>query len=68
MALATIRKQVPDLSFGVDIDRSDKPIRLAFRHDDVPNEMERAIDQLPPDLATRMTIGWDRDRQIWFDL
>jgi hypothetical protein len=68
IALASIRKHVPDLPFEVDIDRSDKPIRLAFRHDDFPNEMERAMDRLPPDLASRRTMVWDRDRQIWSDL
>jgi hypothetical protein len=68
VALGTIRRQVPDLPFGVAFNRPDGSIHLAFRYDDGPDEMANAMEQLPVDLASRRSLGWDRGRGIWFDL
>jgi len=68
LALTSVRQRVPDLPFGILIGGLDGTIRLAFKHDDGPQEVEKSVGRLPTDLAARKSIGWDRERSTWFDL
>jgi hypothetical protein len=68
LALSNVRRLVSDLPLSVIAERPDKRLLLAWRPDDSPDEITRAMERLPQDLAARRTIGWDRDRGIWFDL
>lgn len=68
LALTSVRKEVHDLPFGILIEGSNGTIRLAVKHDDGPEEVAKAVGRLPSDLATRKSIGWDRERNTWFDL
>jgi hypothetical protein len=68
LALSNVRRLVSDLPLGVIAERPDKRLLLAWMPDDSPDEITRAMERLPQDLAARSSIGWDRDRGIWFDL
>lgn len=68
LALSNVRRLVSDLPLGVTVERPEKRLLLAWRPDDSPDEITRAMERLPQDLEARRTIGWDRDRGIWFDL
>jgi hypothetical protein len=68
IALTSVRKDVGDLPFGVTVDRPDSRIWLSWKHDDGPDEIARAMEGLPQDLADRSVIGWDRERGVWLDL
>ena len=68
LALSNVRRLVSDLPLGVLVERPDKTFWLSWRHDDKPDDITRAMERLPLDLAARRNIGWDRDRGIWFDL
>ncbi len=68
LALASVRRKVSDLPFGVRVEGLDRRISLSLKHDDSPNEVGRAMAGLPVDLAARASIGWDREQGIWFDL
>jgi hypothetical protein len=68
LALSNVRRLVSDLPLSVIAERPDKKLLLAWRPDDSPDEITRAMERLPQDLAARRTIGWDRERGVWFDL
>lgn len=68
LALSRVRGRVSDLPLGVIVETPDKRLSLSWRHDDSPDEITRAMERLPLDLEARRTIGWDRERGVWFDL
>jgi hypothetical protein len=68
LALSNVRRLVSDLPLGVIAERPNKRLLLAWKPDDSPDEITRAMERLPQDLAARRTIGWDRERGVWFDL
>src|ERR1700674_2150592 len=68
LALSKLRRLVSDLPLGVIVERPEAKLWLSWRHDDRPDEITRAMERLPQDLAARKNIGWDRDQGVWFDL
>jgi hypothetical protein len=68
LGLSKLRRLVSDLGFGVIVERPEAKLWLSWRHDDRPDEITRAMERLPQDLAARKNIGWDRDQGVWFDL
>jgi hypothetical protein len=68
LALSNVRRLVSDLPLGVIVERPDRRLLLAWRPDDSPDEITRSVERLPQDLEGRRTIGWDRERGVWFDL
>lgn len=68
LALASVRRKVSDLPVGVVIEAIDRRISLSLAHDDSPDDVAKAMSSLPVELEARATIGWDRERGIWFDL
>jgi hypothetical protein len=39
-----------------------------LKHDDSPDEVEKAMAGLPMDLAAPVVIGWDREQGFGFDI
>jgi hypothetical protein len=68
LALASVRRKVSDLPASVVIEVIDRRISLSLKHDDSADEVAKAMSSLPVELEARATIGWDRERGVWFDL
>jgi hypothetical protein len=68
IALASVRRKVSNLPVGVIVEPTDARLSLSWRHDDSPEEITRALERLPQDLAARSVIGWDREQGVWVDL
>jgi hypothetical protein len=68
LALTTVREGVSTLPFSVTLERPDRKVTLAWKHDDGPDEIGRAMAALPEDLGVRRLLGWDRNRGAWMDL
>jgi hypothetical protein len=68
LALASVRKGLSALSFSVLLERPDRKIWLAWKHDDNPDEIPRAMAALPQDLEARSVLGWDKRLGAWIDL
>ena len=68
LPLASVRRLMPELPIDLRIDQVGRQTGLTFRHDDSPDEIPTALRNLPTDIDTATSVGWNRQQCAWITL